>query len=280
MLFIKIQQFNPIYICLQADEAVDEVNSWAEKETKGLISELLPYGSLHKWTVLVFANALYFKGSWHQKFDPSRTQTRDFHLLNGQIVRVPFMTTAEIGFDRFFYRCFDGFKVLKIPYKSGQDPQKFSMYFFLPDQKDGLFNLLQKLKSNPNMLNLQFDLTKDKLTAFWIPKFKFSFKFEAKETMKKMGLTLPFKAGELTEVVDCPYSSKDLLVSSIFHKSYIEVNEEGTEAAASTAVIFEMQAARIYPSFVADHPFLFMIREETHGIVFFFGAVLNPLLDS
>ncbi|PON93532.1 Serpin family [Trema orientale] len=263
----------------KADEAVDEVNSWAEKETKGLITELLPYGSINYRTALVFANALYFKGSWDKKFDASKTQNREFHLLNGQIVRAPFMT-ADTRFERYLYRCFDGVKVLQVPYQSGQDPRKFSMYFFLPDEKDGLFNLIQKVKSNPILLNQQFELIKDKLTDFWIPKFKFSFKFEARETMEKMGLELPFRGGELTEVVDCPSLGKELFVSSLFHKSFIEVNEEGTEAAASTAVMFEMQQLRYYPSFVADHPFLFTIREETHGIVFFVGAVLNPLLDS
>ena len=155
------------------------------------------------------------------------------------------------------------------------------MYFFLPDAKDGLPNLIQKLNSNPDLLYQRFEMTKDKLTEFWIPKFKFSFEFEASDSMEKMGLTRPFQPfGELTEIIDCRCSSEKLLVSYIFHKAYIEVNEEGTEAAASTAVIVEMQHLRYYPSFVADHPFLFMIREETHGIVFFVGAVLNPLLQS
>ena len=155
------------------------------------------------------------------------------------------------------------------------------MHFFLPNAKDGLPNLIQKLNSNPDLLYQRFEMTKDKLTEFWIPKFKFSFEFEASDSMEKMGLTRPFHPfRELTEIIDCPCSSEKLFVSYIFHKAYIEVNEEGTEAAASTAVIFEMQHSRYYPSFVADHPFLFMIREETHGIVFFVGAVLNPLLQS
>ncbi|KAM6572875.1 hypothetical protein CsatA_016955 [Cannabis sativa] len=273
-------QIKNVDFCTKADESVDEVNSWAEKATGGLITELLPYGSVDPLTVLVFANALYFKGSWDTQFDVSNTRTKNFRLLNDQTVRVPFMTTTSNPFERHLYRCFDGFKVLKIPYRSGQDSRKFSMYFFLPNERDGIFNLIQMVKSNPNFLNQQYELTKDELTEFWIPKFKFSFGFEPKQTMKDMGLELPFQAGELTEVIDCPILGKDIYVSEIFHKSCIEVNEEGTEATASTAVIFEMQCQRVYPSFVADHPFLFMIREETHGIVFFFGAVLNPLLDS
>ena len=110
--------------------------------------------------------------------------------------------------------------------------------------------------------------------------FKFSFEFEASETVKEMGLVLPFMSvGEFTEmVVDSPHSNL-LSLSKVFHKSYIEVNEEGTEAAASTAPTFVKFCAGLStPSFVADHPFMFMIREETSGIVFFIGAVLNPLL--
>ncbi|PON40603.1 Serpin family [Parasponia andersonii] len=94
------------------NEAVDEVNSWAEKATKGIIDAVLPYESVHNDTALVLANALYFKGSWDQKFDASKTQTKDFHLLNRQIVRVPFMAT-DTPFEWYLYRYFDGFKVLK-----------------------------------------------------------------------------------------------------------------------------------------------------------------------
>ncbi|XP_015880678.3 serpin-ZX [Ziziphus jujuba] len=262
----------------KAEEVVQEVNLWAETETKGLIKQLLPTGSLDKYTVLVLANALYFKGAWDQKFDPSMTQLRDFHLLNGQTVRVPFMTNQS--FMGQLYGSFNGFKLLKIPYQSGQDPRKFSMYFFLPNEKDGLLSLIQKIKLNPGLLNQRYHLWYEDLAHFWIPKFKFSSEFEASETMKEMGLKLPFKSGELTEMVDSPYSD-DLFVSRVFHKSFIEVNEEGAEASASTAVKSQMLCARIVtPSFVADHPFLFVIKEETHGIIFFIGAVLNPLLDA
>ncbi|PON93535.1 Serpin family [Trema orientale] len=157
---------------LKPNEAVDEVSSWAEKATKGIINALLPYESVHNNTALVLANALYFKGSWDQKFDASKTQTKDFHILNRQIVGVPFMAT-DTSFEWYLHRCFDGFK------------------------------------------------------------------------------------------------------------PYVEINKEGTDSAAGKAVTCEMDsAARSYPSFVADHPFLFMITEETYGNVFFVGAALNPLLDS
>ena len=186
---------------MKPKEAVDEVNSWAETSTKGLIKNLVPYDAVNRDTVLILANALYFKGSWGTKFDPSKTQAGDFHLLNGQTVRVPFMTTHS-SVRLHSYRCFDGVKVLQIPYQNGQDPRRFSMYFFLPDQKDGLGDLIQNIKSNPNTLNQQFGLIDDKLTSFWIPRFKFSFDFEPSRTMKEMGLVQLFKPGALTEIVD------------------------------------------------------------------------------
>lgn len=253
------------------------MNLWAETATRGLIKHLLPSGSLNCDTKLVVANALYFKGEWEQKFDTSKTQLRDFHLLNGETVKVPFMTTPR--FLKHLYGSFHGYKVLKIPYQTGQDARKFSMYIFLPSQKDGLLNLIQTVKLNPGFLNQRFQqLWLEDIPEFYIPKFKFSFECEASKTMKEMGLNLPFKPGELTEMVDI-HGGHKLFVSHIFHKSFIEVNEEGAEAAATTAVTFELQCAKIV-SFVADHPFLFMIREETHGMVFFVGTVLNPLLDA
>lgn len=97
----------------------------------GLIKNLLPERCLERETVLILTNALYFKGAWTEKFDASRTENRDFYLLNGQIVRVPFMTSRKHTYH--FYESFDGFKILKIPYRNGQDIRQFSMYFFLPD---------------------------------------------------------------------------------------------------------------------------------------------------
>ncbi|KAF3444922.1 hypothetical protein FNV43_RR14615 [Rhamnella rubrinervis] len=118
------------------------------------------------------------------------------------------------------------------------------------------------------------------LHAFYIPKFRFSFKFKASETTKEIGLELTFKPGELTEMVDGP-NSDQLCVSGLFCKSFIEVNEEGTEAAASSAALsMFLSASSSPPTFVAGRPFLFTIREETHGMVFFIGALLKPLLDA
>ncbi|XP_024928707.3 serpin-ZXA [Ziziphus jujuba] len=241
----------------KAEKVVEEVNLWAETSTRGLIKQLLPNGSLNRETALVVANALYFKGVWERKFETSMTQLREFHLLNGQTVK-----------------CF------RFPYQTGQDARKISMYIFLPNQKDGLLNLIQTVKLSPGFLNQRFELRLVDIPDFYIPKFKFCFEFEASKTMKEMGLKLPFKPGELTEMGTKGSESDKLYVLDIFHKSFIEVNEEGTEAASTTALCLKSCRSVIRLSFVAEHPFLFMIREETHGMVFFVGAVLNPLPDA
>ncbi|KAL6982830.1 hypothetical protein U1Q18_016223 [Sarracenia purpurea var. burkii] len=243
---------------LMAVEATNEVNSWAEKETNGLIKEVLPSGSVDSSTRLILANALY-NGEWNEKFDVSKTKDHDFHLLNESSVQVPFMTSKK----KQLVSAFDGFKVMGLPYKQGEDKRRFSMYFFLPDAKDGLPALWEK---------------EVEVGDFRVPKFQISFGFEASKVLKGLGLVLPFSGEGLTEMVDSPVG-RDLYVSSIFHKSFIEVNEEGTEAAAASAGVVKLGAS--LPAnkidFVADHPFLFIISEDMTNVVLFIGHLLNPL---
>ncbi|XP_021911090.1 serpin-ZXA-like [Carica papaya] len=260
---------------LKAVEVTGEVNSWAEKETNGLIKQLLPTGFVDHTTRLIFANALYFKGTWGKTFDPSETEDHDFHLLNGSSVCVPFMTSME----KQLIGAYDGFKVLGLPYKQGGDKRHYSMYLFLPDAKDGLQALVEKLGSGSGFIDNHIPHQKVEVGDFRIPKFKISFGFEASKTLKELGLVLPFSEGGLTEMVDSPVG-RHLYVSRIFHKSLIEVNEEGTEAAAASAGVIRVGSCpRIVDNidFVADHPFLFLIREDSTGMVLFIGHILNPL---
>ncbi|XP_031248751.1 serpin-ZX-like [Pistacia vera] len=174
----------------KSDQVRDEINRWAENATNGLIKNLLPERGLEREIVLILINALYFKGAWTEKIDASRTEYRDFYLLNGQTVHVPFMTSRKHTYH--FYGSFDGFKSLKIPYRNGQDTRKFSMYFFLPDAVYGFENLYDAVST---FTHTQFNLQKRRPFSFWIPKFKFSFNFEASKRL--------------------------------FHKSYIELMKNG-----------------------------------------------------
>lgn len=260
----------------KAVEVTNQVNSWAEKETNGLIKEVLPSGAVDGSTRLIFANAIYFKGAWNEKFDSSKTKDYDFHLLNGSSVQVPFMTSKK----KQRISEFEGFKALALPYVQGEDKRHFTMYFFLPDTKDGLPSIMEKLFSESDFLNRHLPYQEVEVGDFRIPRFKIGFGFEASSILKGLGLVLPFSGDGLTEMVDSPVG-KNLYVSSIFHKSFIEVNEEGTEAAAASAGVVKLRCLLVADKidFVADHPFLFVIREDLTGVVLFVGHVMNPLHD-
>ncbi|KAK3039378.1 hypothetical protein RJ639_027627 [Escallonia herrerae] len=192
----------------KADQATHEINSWAETATKGLIRTMIPHGALDSETMIVLANALYFKGAWACKFDSSMTQEKNFHLLNGESTSVAFMT-SDLRETRYAYGTFD-----------------------------------------------------------------------ASRFMTGLGLTSPFEpVKELTGIVDSPRGD-ELFISDILHKACIEVDEEGTEAAAVTRSVM-CGCARGYvppppPTFVADHPFMFLIKEQTAGAMLLVGALLNP----
>jgi serpin B len=255
----------------------NEVNSWVEKETNGLIKGVIQPGVVNSLTRLIFANALYFKGVWSEKFDASKTKDYDFHLLNGSSIKVPFMTSMK---DQYI-RASDGFKVLQLPYKLGHYyDRQFSMYFILPDAKDGLSDLVEKMTSESESLHHKLhSISQVKVGDFRIPRFNISFGFETSDMLKDLGVVLPFYPGGLTKMVDS-LAGQDLFVSKIFQKSFIQVNEEGTEAAAATygtLTAMGISPPRPRLDFVADHPFLFLIREDLTGTILFVGQVLNPL---
>ncbi|CAI0465343.1 unnamed protein product [Linum tenue] len=262
-------------MAMKAAEVAKGVNAWAEKQTKGVIKEVLPSGAVDNTTRLVFANALYFKGAWNDKFDASATKDHDFHLLSGSSIKVPFMTSKK----KQFVSQFDGFKVLSLPYKQGEDKRRFSMYFFLPDSKDGLPALVEKAGSESDFLNRHLPLQKVEVGEFRIPRFKISFGFEASNTLKGLGLVLPFSnEADLTEMVESSAAGSNLSVSSIFHKSFIEVNEEGTEAGAASVGVIALRSLLVAEKidFIADHPFMFLIKEDLTGMVLFSGHILDP----
>ncbi|KAG6409000.1 hypothetical protein SASPL_132028 [Salvia splendens] len=260
----------------QGEKARKEVNSWCEKTTNGLINEILPRNSVSDLTRLVFANAVYFKGTWGNKFDANLTRDADFHLLNGSSIRAPFMT----NWDKQYVGFFDGFKVLKLPYRHGSgDTRRFSMCIYLPDARDGLPSLVERVCSEPGFVDRHLPHGKVNLDEFRIPKFKMGFEFEASRVLKELGVVGVFERGGVSEMVEESPDGEELWADKIHHKAIVEVNEEGTEAAAVTGLFIGgscMQRPRPRPRFVADHPFIFTIREDTSGVVLFVGQLLDP----
>ncbi|CAI9103304.1 OLC1v1001762C1 [Oldenlandia corymbosa var. corymbosa] len=233
----------------KSDEVVAEVNAWAEKETNG---------------------------GWQHPFFPPMTRDHKFYLLNGSTVKAPFMSSMKLQ----YISAYDGFQVLRLPYKQGNDRHRsFSMYLYLPDAKDGLRALVEKFSSQPGFFKNHVPRTMKVVCSFLVPKFKISFEFEASKILKSLGLVSPFTIhdGGLTNMVDSPIGD-DLVSQGMFQKSFIEVNETGTEAAAvCSATVGGGMPVRTF-NFVADHPFLYLIREAVTGVVLFMGTVLNPTL--
>ncbi|XP_071712644.1 serpin-ZXA-like [Rutidosis leptorrhynchoides] len=259
------------------EESAREMNSWVGKETRGLIPTIVKKTDLEE-VFLVLANALYFNGLWYQPFFAHDTKEKDFHLINGKTVSVPFMTSSRY---KYLYGSFNGYKIIQLPYETEGRSNKFSMYIFLPDKNDGLHDLLQVFDADNELFHTKYELRSTNFDDLWIPKFKISCNFEPKDVMKQMGLTLPFEHlnMELTRMVDSTHPDADkLYVSDILQQSFIEVNEKGTEAAAFARMRMSGGGGPHFsrPVFVADHPFMFMIREDTSRAVLFLGVVLNP----
>ncbi|XP_057438113.1 serpin-ZX-like [Lotus japonicus] len=261
----------------QTTEVHREVNSWIEKETDGLITQILPPGAVTGLTKLIFANALLFKAEWKHMFD-GITSTYRFRLLNGTSVVVPFMRTWK---RTQYITAFDGFQILRLPYKQGSDTKRsFSMCILLPDKKDGLSALVQKLSSEPAFFKDKIPLQEVPVSDFRIPRFKISFTFQASNVLKEFGVVSPFSHQDANfgKMVDVNSLSDKLYVENIFHKSFIQVGEKGTEATSATVVSGRKRLGGFLGTyFVADHPFLFLIREDFTGTILFVGQVLNPL---
>ncbi|XP_065871997.1 serpin-Z7-like [Euphorbia lathyris] len=261
----------------QGDQVRNDINSWAKEATRGHIDPFLPKDFFTGNAIALVASAVYFKGAWAliQRFHPSDTEDEDFHLLNGQTVRVPFMKKY---FTRdYLYGSFESFKLLKMEYqKSELDDKKYAMYMFLPHQKDGLKELVQKFRDDPRSFLENRKVERIMLDKLWVPKLKYEYELSVTETMIELGLNLPFdeKKAEITEMVE---TDEVIYVSKAIQKCYIEVNEKGTVAAAvHLRVSGGGMSNKTFPIFVADHPFLFMIKEEVSGIILFVGAALNP----
>ncbi|XP_024013586.1 probable non-inhibitory serpin-Z5 [Eutrema salsugineum] len=238
----------------KAEQVREEVNAWASNHTNGLIKDILPRGSIKSDTDWIYGNALYFKGAWEDKFPKSLTRDDEFQLLNGTSVSVPFMSSCK----KQYVTAYDGFKVLRLPYQQGRDDtnRKFSMYFYLPDKIDGLDNLLERMTSTDGFLVNYITTSAVKVGKLRIPKIKIEFGFEA------------------SKIFDLR------LQVSLYQKALIEIDEDGAVAAAVTKGGRRgCRGTIIVPKtidFVADHPFLFLIREDKTGTVLFTGQILDP----
>jgi serpin B len=265
----------------QAEDAREEIKSWVAEATKKLVTSVLPPGSIHEGTRLVLTNAIYFKGEWEEAFLRSRTKEHRFYCLDDSADRVPFM--SGIGGGDYRVSCHDGFKVLKLPYKQAAKGAgaRYSMCVFLPTAREGLRSLADEMASGGS--GFLFDHMPRwirSVTELRLPKFKLSFFCSMKKVLKCLGLREAFSTdADLSDMVEANSGDINMRVEDVFHKAVVQVNEEGTKAAASTAVtmVLECDEEPEPPvDFIADHPFAFFIVEEVSGAVLFAGHVLDP----
>jgi serpin B len=244
------------------------INQWVEEKTEDKIKDLLPAGSVTPTTRLVLTNAIYFKGDWQAQFDKAQTKDEDFHVSAAQTVKTPLMhLTSKLGY-------FNGgtFQTVDIPYKSGE----LSMIVLLPNDEGGL-PALEKSFTSANAKQWLSQLRPGSKIVLTLPKFKMTQQFQLGGTLSAMGMSTAFARGAAD--FSGMTGKRDLWISAAIHKAYIDVNEEGTEAAAATGIVMRsMIAARPEPPIVfrADHPFLFLIRDNHSGAILFIGRVNDP----
>ncbi|XP_019640740.1 PREDICTED: leukocyte elastase inhibitor-like isoform X3 [Branchiostoma belcheri] len=249
-----------------AEQVRGTINKWVEEQTKDKIKDLIPAGAVDAMTRLVLVNAIYFKGNWDKQFKAEMTQDMDFNINNNEKVKVPMMKMEE----KFNYGEFQDqkFRVLELPYVE----KELSMLIFLPDEVEGIRNLESALTATTlQTVSSQMYSTKVNLM---LPRFKLEQDFSLGETLKKMGMGEAFSDGADFSGMS---AAADLFISEVVHKAFVEVNEEGTEAAAATGVMMMTRCMPRPPTpFFVDHPFIFLIRDNRSNSVLFFGKMQKP----
>jgi serpin B len=257
-------QLNEVDFITAAEAARKTINAWVEKKTNDKIKNLISEGVLDSMTRLVLTNAIYFKGNWARQFKENRTKDSPFTLADGQKIDVATMNQKA----KFGYMETDTFQALELPYVDDE----LSMVILLPKKLDALDEFEKKLTPE-NLTQWLAKIYKSEVVVF-VPKFKMTSQFSLASVLKSMGMKDAFSS-------DADFSGingkRDLFISAVIHKAYVEVNEEGTEAAAATGVVMRLTSVgpAPLPVFRADHPFLFLIRDNLSGSILFIGRVAN-----
>lgn len=246
-------------------EAPQTINRWVDANTKGKIKKIVD--NISPRTVMFLLNAIYFNGKWQKPFDKSLTQEKPFHLANGEQKRVPMM--AQTG--KFPYLKGEGFQMVSLPYGAG----RLSMVIALPDEGVSLSEWLKSLDAKSwKEWTSRLVSTDGELQ---LPRFKSEYDKTLNDALKSLGMAVAFEPNraDFSGMRD----ERDLFIEKVHHKAVVEVNEEGTEAAAVTSVqvgITSVQQPRPPFKMVVDRPFFFAIRDTRTGMVLFMGAVYEP----
>jgi serpin B len=245
------------------DEAVDIINAWVKDKTNDKIEKIID--SIDPEMLMFLINAVYFKGNWKYQFKESNTVNGEFILSNGSKISVPFMHQSITA--KLMYH--DDFTILDLLYGRGN----FSMFIVLPDEDKTIDDVLE-LWNNDTYNQWLTDFTEVGELEVVIPKFKFAYEKELNDVLKAMGLTSAFDQNQanFSKIIE----DIQLYISKVKHKTFIEVNEKGTEAAAVTSVGIGTTSIGPSNQFIADRPFLFVIREKYTNSILFMGRVEDP----
>ncbi len=241
------------------------INTWVAEITRDRIAELLSPNALDELTRLVLVNAIYFQGGWAFPFEPGRTTSADFHLQEDRVIEVPMM--AREG--PFPYAEFDALQVLEMPYE-GED---LSMVVLLPRRGVALPEL-EAAFTTENLMRWIGALDTQPV-AVRFPKFTVRSGFSLVETLSAMGMSLAFSHQADFSAMG---GRSELVIDDVIHQAFVEVDEQGTEAAAATAVVMAERSA-LAPSpveFRADRPFVYLLRDRATGSILFMGRVTDP----
>ncbi|MGB2983343.1 MAG: serpin family protein [Candidatus Bipolaricaulia bacterium] len=240
------------------------INDWVSDQTEERIQDLLPEGTVDESTRLVLTNAIYFKAPWREAFDPENTVTEPFTLLDGETVDVPMMHRTE----SYPYATWDGGVAFEIPYNG----EELSMVVLVPDE--GAFEIFDASLTAAAFDGIVEAFEWERI-SLGLPRFEYTYEASLVPPLRTLGMTDAFD-GERADFSGIT-GERDLVISDVVHKAFVSVNEEGTEAAAATAVVFRATGMPAEPlTLTVDRPFLFVIRDRPTGSILFIGRVLEP----
>jgi serine protease inhibitor len=246
--------------------AVDRINAWVAQRTNDRITEILAVDAVKPWTKLIVTNAVYFLATWNSPFRIGDTAPRPFYAGDGSVRFVPLMMQEA----RFRYLDMPALQVLDLPYKD----RRLSMTVLLPKAQHGLAALETELGDNLTEWLSRVDATGSRLVRAYLPKVQMELDYDLKPALTAMGMGLAFSdRADFRGIADAP-----LTIDKVVQKTFLRIDEKGTEAAASTAVsIIPVSPRREPPIFRADHPFVFLIRDRVSGTLLFLGRVSTPV---
>ncbi len=244
------------------------INQWVDTNTNGKIQKIVG-DTIDPDTVLFLINAIYFKGAWQREFDPSKTRNDSFHLANGDVKQVQMMRQQR----RYPYYRGENFQAINLAYGDGE----MGMYIFLPDPESNLNSFLGDLNAErwENWMS-QFH---GQDVSLVMPKFKLEYERSLNDTLHALGMDVAFDQGlaNFSRMAPLEILGQNLYIENVLHKTFVEVNEEGTEAAAATSIGVSITSVPPPPiPFTVDRPFFLAIRDNQTKTVLFMGVVVDP----